>query len=370
MMKLKKRWLLLIVAAALAAAGMYAGTRPEEKVIPKDAALRVTVKRHDLTVEVIDTGKVEPQEQIEVKSKVAGQVLEVPIDEGALVKKGQLLLELDPIDYQRDVARAQAEVSQAKIALEYAQLNHDRKKRGLQDRGVAQIDVDFAANEVKAKSVAVEGAQIALETARDRLRYTRVVSPIDGTVLELGIEKGEVVTPGVQQTFEGRPLLTVGDLSTLIVRCELNQIDVARIALGQKATLTFDALPGKTFAAKVTKSAPAAVKAKGKEIEVFPVEATLIESDGSIKPGMTADVRFEIEVRPSVFAVPIEAVVKEEGKSYVHRITGEGDQETTVKTEVQVGARNEREIEITSGIEEGQLLLIDPASSKENEVEL
>jgi RND family efflux transporter MFP subunit len=307
---------------------------------------------------------------VEIKSKVAGQVVEVLVEEGARVKKGQILLKLDPIDYERETARADADVAQAKNALEYSQLTYERKKRGLQERGVAQIDVDLAANDVKAKTIALKSAEIALATSRDRLRYTQIAAPLDGTVIELGIKVGEVVTPGVQQTFEGRPLLTIGDLSTLLVRSELNQIDIAKIALGQDVILGFDALPGKTFHARVTRSAPAAIKPKGKEIEVFPVEATLIDTDPSIKPGMTADVRFQIETKPGVFAVPIEAVVKDAGKSFVTKIVMADGKEKTEKAEITVGTRNDREIEVASGVAEGDKLLIKPASSKENEVEL
>jgi membrane fusion protein, macrolide-specific efflux system len=368
-MKSGIRWLLITAVAACAGAGIYLSQRGEAKTIP-DSSLRIEVERRDLVIEVVDTGKVEPKEQIEIKSKVAGQVVEVPVDEGMAVKKGQLLLRLDPIDYEREVSRAEADVAQAKISLQYAELNMQRKKKGLVDRGVAQIDVDLALNEFESRTVALKSAEIALETARDRLRYTRVASPIDGTVLELGIEKGEVVTPGVQQTFEGRPLLTVGDLSVLIVRCELNQIDVARIQLGQTAILSFDALPGRKFEAKVTKTAPAAVKAKNKDIEVFPVEATLTVVDASIKPGMTADVRFQIETKPNVFSVPIEAVIKREGRSYVNKVVSKDGKETTLQSEVTIGARNDRELEIASGVSEGEALVIDPASSKENEVDL
>lgn len=369
-MKKKTRWFLILSVVAVAAGGIYLSQRSEAEPIHTDAALRIDVKKHDFMIEVVDTGKVQPKERVEIKSKVAGQVVEVLVEEGARVKKGQLLLRLDPIDFEREVAKADADVAQAKNALEYAELSLDRKKRGLQDRGVAQIDVDLANNEVKTKTIALKSAEIALATARDRLRYTQISAPLDGTVIELGIKVGEVVTPGVQQTFEGRPLLTIGDLSTLIVRSELNQIDIAKIELGQKVLLTFDALPGKKYDAKVTKSAPAAVKPKGKEIEVFPVEATLVECDHAIKPGMTADVRFEISVKPNVYAVPIEAVVKESGKSFVTKIVMAEGKEKTEKIEIKVGSRNDRELEVDSGIAEGDKLLIKPASAAANEVEL
>lgn len=367
----KTSWLLLLLATSTAGgAAFYFSTRSEAGTPIADTALRHRLERRDLMIEVVDTGKVQPKEKVEIKSKVAGQVRRVAVEEGAVVKRGQLLLELDPIDYERDVARAEAEIARSENALEFAKLNLERKKRALQDRGVAQMDVDFAENEVRAKAAELRATSVALATARDRLQYTRVLAPIDGTVIELGIEQGEVVTPGVQQTFEGRPLMTIGDLSTLIVRVELNQIDIAKMKLGQTAELTFDALPGKKYSAVVTKTAPAGVKPKGKEVEVFPVEATLANADPSIKPGMTADVRFSIDVKPGVLSAPIEAVRREAGKSWVTKIVLQEGKETSEKVEVVVGARNDRELELSSGVAEGDELLVDPGSSKENEVEL
>jgi HlyD family secretion protein/macrolide-specific efflux system membrane fusion protein len=333
-----------------------------------DKALLTDVKRADLRIEVIETGKVQPRERVEIKSKVAGQVARVFVEEGQKVKKGQLLLRLDSTDHQREVERCQADVDSARIAVEYAELMLDRRKKGLNDRAVAQADVDFATNDLAAKRVAYERAKVALVAARDKLRYTEIQSPLDGTVIEKGIRVGEVVTPGVQATFEGKPLLTVADLSTIIVKADLNQIDVARVKLGQKVTLTLDALPGKTYEAEITKIAPASTLPKGKDVDVFPVEATLKAPDGDIKPGMTADVRVHIETKPKVLVLPIEAVAKEKGKSFVTVVTkDEKGHPKTDKVEVTTGARNDREIEIKTGLTEGQKILIKPGSASENE---
>lgn len=363
--------ILVVIVVGAGAAGAYALQGEKEDPALKDEKLRYTVKRGELVVEVVDTGKVEPKEKVEIKSKVAGQVITVDVVEGEKVEPGQRLLRLDPIDYEREVARAAAEVERADNALAFAELDAERKKKALAHRGVAEIDVALAENEAKARAIAKKSAQIALATAQDRLRYTKLEAPIAGTILEVGIEKGEVVTPGVQQTFEGRPLLTVGDLSTLILRTELNQIDIAQIALDQEATLTFDALPGRTFKAKVTKIAPAAVKAQGQsQVEVFPVEATLVDADPAIKPGMTADVRFQVAVHPDVLSVPIEAVVKDGDKRMVTKIVDGATGPAREKVEVKLGVRNDRVHQVVEGLKEGDVLLIDPASSKDNEVEL
>lgn len=369
----KRHWvrnsaiLVVLVGAVVVFVTRRGGAGPKEL----DPSLITTVKRSDLAIEVLETGKVQPREKVEIKSKVSGQVLKVFVDAGDKVKKGQLLLQLDPVDYERQVARTEADVAAAKNALEFSELSLSRRENGLKERGVAQMDVDTAASDVRAKKVAVQTATVAYNAAQDQLRYTRIVAPMDGTVTERGIQPGEVVTPGVQATFEGKALLTVSDLSTLIVKADLNQIDVAKVKLGQKVTVTLDALPGKTYEAEITKIAPASITPKDKQVDVFPVEATLTKADTAIKPGMTADVRIHIEKKPNVISLPIEAVVKENGKQFVSKVIPlEKGKQKTDKVEVAVGARNDREIEIQSGIKEGDKVLIKPASSAENEYKM
>ena len=358
---------ILVVAGVVVFFAKRGGAGPKEL----DPSLITTVKRNDLSIEVLETGKVQPREKVEIKSKVAGQVLKVFVDAGDKVKKGQLLLQLDPTDYERDVAKCEADVAAAKNALEFSELSLDRRQKGLEARGVAQMDVDTAAADVRAKKVALQTATVAFNAASDRLHYTRVLSPMEGTVTERGIQPGEVVTPGVQASFDGKSLMTISDLSTLLVKADLNQIDVAKVQMGQKVTVTLDALPGKTYEATITKIAPASILPKDKQVDVFPVEATLTKSDLSIKPGMTADVRIHIEKKDHVISLPIEAVVKENGKQFVSKVIAlpNGKQKTD-KVEVAVGARNDREIEIQKGISEGDKVLIKPASSAENEYKM
>jgi HlyD family secretion protein/macrolide-specific efflux system membrane fusion protein len=368
----RRTWLplaigLSVVALLVLAVVKRSGAGPK----PIDQALITKVKRGDLAIEVLETGKVQPREKVDVKSKVPGQVAKVFVEAGDKVKKGQLLLQLEPVDYERQVAKTEADVAAAENALEFAQLQLERRQRGLEARGVAQSDVDFAMSDVKAKKVALQTAKVAYNAASDQLRYTHILAPINGTVTERGIQQGEVVTPGVQATFDGKALLTVADLSVLIVKADLNQIDVAKVRMGQKVTVTLDALPGKTYDATITKIAPASVTPKDKQVDVFPVEATLTTADALIKPGMTADVRIHIEKKEKVLSLPIEAVVKEGGKQYVTRVTvGDKGKQKTDKVEVKVAARNEREVEITDGVKEGEQVVIKPASSAENEYKM
>lgn len=369
-----RHWKLLLTSLLCAGAvGLYFGLRPtpETDAPPsKEEALRVEVKKQDLLIEVIDSGKIEPINRIEVKSKVAGQVARLMVIEGQVVTRGQLLLTLESTDFEREVAKAEADLAQANNELALADLELVRKQEAARERAISGAELDLARHQVIAKQIARKRAQIGLATAQDRLRYTRLEAPIAGTVLELGIKEGEVVTPGVQQTFEGRPLLVIGDLSRLLVKAELNQIDVAQVALAQEVSLSLDALPGRSFSAKVHKIAPSSLRPKGKDHDVFPVEAILSEVDPAIRPGMTADLRFRIALHPAVMAVPIEAVLRETEGAFVQKIVAAEGKERLVRSKVELGVRNDRQLEVIAGVSEGELLLIQPGSAKANEVEL
>src|SRR5437870_8571993 len=158
----RRRWLapsiiLVIIIGIAIAWAKRGGAGPKEL----DQSLITAVKRADLPIDVLETGKVQPREKVEIKSKVAGQVQRVFVDAGDRVKKGQLLLQLDPTDYERDVSKTEADVAQAKNSLEFSQLSLDRRQKGLEQRGVAQIDVDTAASDVRGKKVTVQLATVA-----------------------------------------------------------------------------------------------------------------------------------------------------------------------------------------------------------------
>jgi macrolide-specific efflux system membrane fusion protein len=362
-------WLFALLATLSAAGLVVAQTRSAEA--PIDPALLVTAKRGTLSIDVLETGRVEPREKVELKSKLAGEVLAVRVDEGDRVKRGDLLILLDPTDYEREVAGAEAELGKAQAAIDFARLNLARKRRGVAERIVPRAELDDAEHELRSRNADARLLSVRLRTARDRVRYTQIASPIDGTVIQRGTEVGEVVVPGVQATFEGRPLLTVADLSTLLVKVELNQIDVAKVQIGNEASVTFDALPGKTYAAKVTRVAPASSKVSGKDVEVFPVEAELSATDAVIKPGMTADVRIHLEAKADVIMLPIEAVVTSGERATVTRVlTDPAGEQHSEKIVVTLGARNDRELELLSGLSEGDRVLIDPASASANEMKL
>ena len=357
-------FVLLLGGGLLLARGSSGGTASAT-----DKSLLATVKKSDLEVVVLETGRVEPLLQTQIKSKVGGQVTKVEVEEGAKVGKGQVLLRVDPTDYRRDVARVEAEIAQLRESAAFSQIKLDRSEKARAVAIAPAEELDAARHESALSRARLKAAEVARATARDRLRYTEIDAPFEGTVIQRNVQPGEVVVPGMTATVEGRPLLVLADMSVLLVKTDLNQIDVARVRKGQKAEVTLDALPDKKFTAVVTRVAAAAVTVNQRDS--FPVEAALDANQdlSAIKPGMTADVRILIEKKPKVLVLPIEAVVTEKGKSVVHRMQlakpGDGKVPRTTEVEVTLGARNDREVEITKGVKEGEQVMIKPPKAKE-----
>jgi membrane fusion protein, macrolide-specific efflux system len=367
----RARWPWLLALPLLAGGGLLWARRGGADPAPIDPALVVVATRGSLVVDVLETGKVVPRERVELKSKVAGQVTEVKVDEGSHVEKGQLVLVLDPLDAQRDVSRARADVARGRADVELARIVLERKRQSVEAAVAPVSDLDAARGDLRAKEATLEGLGVSLAAAEDRWRYTRIYAPISGTVIQRGIQPGEVVVPGVQSTFDGKALLVVADLSTLLVKIDLNQIDVARVRLGQVATVTLDALPGRSWEATVTKISPGSVRPPGKDVDVFPVEVTLAADDPVMKSGMTADVRIHLEALPDVISLPIEAVVKEGQKSFVTRVsTDEKGRPRTEKVAIEVGSRNDRALQVVSGLAGGDRVLLRPPSAADNETKM
>jgi HlyD family secretion protein/macrolide-specific efflux system membrane fusion protein len=344
----------------LGAGSAYALRAPKQEII--DQTLVVTAKRAPLAVEVVDVGRIEAFEEVEILSKVAGRVAEVLVKDGDTVKKGAPLVILDPRDFRRVVERERALLDTAQAKVAYAQRNVARKRELAKEGLLSALDLDVAERELELMELDVRTARVVLTQAEDRLRDSRIVAPASGTAIRRKIEPGEMVIPGVESTFEKRALLMIADLSRLIIKIELNQIDVSKVQLGQRVTATFDGLPGERFAAHVSEIAPASTKAK--ELDVFPIKAELDQPDPRIKPGMTADVRIHIEEKPEAITVPIESVRREAGKAFVKRVVEHEKTKRTERVEVVLGTQNDRFAEVLSGLSEGEQVLLDPPAAK------
>lgn len=326
----KKKWVIAGCSAILLA-GSLVVARATTKSSPKDieSPFRLgKVQTEDLQVSVREVGVVDPEIKAEVKSVVSGQVTALRVREGDVVRTGQVLAEVAPdVNQAQSLSDVKAAVSQADIKLRDTERELAAQKAlfeagliGSQMLQNYQTARDLAADvlaSTRSRYQIVEDHGIPISGA-SASQKARVTSPMSGVVITRGVELGETVTSGVSSYNEGTVMFTVADLKSLIIRVNLNEVDIAKVRVGQPVRVTLDAYPQKIFSGKVRFVAPAAKVVD--KIKVFEVEAELDKLDESFRTGMSANVEILGERRASAVSLPLEALQRREGQTVVYRL--------------------------------------------------
>lgn len=329
---------------------------------PLDENLIRAVERGDLVDEVSESGKIAPSFDVDIKSKVSGEVEVVKVDEGQTVRRGDLLYEIVDTEYARNVKQARIALRQAQLERENAEVDRQRKELALNTRGISAAEYDVARRQVELADIAIDQARVQLDAAREQLAYTHITAPIDGVLIVRNVEPGEVVTAGVTATVNGEAQMTIAQMDRLLLEIDLNQVDVAKVQLAQEARIFLDAYPGVEVPGVVTQIAAAGHTDTTRNIDVFTVKVEVDPNKATvpIKPGMTAEVRIRVGHYPNVVKLPAETVFSEEDKSYVYLVTEAEGKKAKTKTEIQVGHRSDREVEVTAGLDVGQNYYAEP----------
>jgi membrane fusion protein (multidrug efflux system) len=283
-------------------------------------------------------GTLRSRQSVTLRPEVSGRISQIAFADGARVKRGQLLVQLDDV-LQR------AELSQAQAQLSIARTNLQRNEELVAQAFVAQRVLD----ESRA-ALQVAEAQVAL--AQARLSRMRLTAPFDGTVGLRVVNLGDYVK-------DGADLVNLEDTSQLTVDFRLPERYQTRIAAGQPVEVELDALPGKRFSAKVQAVDPL-LDANGRSIAVRAVLPPA--PGGELRPGMFARVTTVFSTNAAALVVPEEAIVPQAGKQFVFRLLkeGEGDGAKLVsrRTEVQLGVRRGAQVQITQGLAEGDTVVV------------
>ena len=374
--------------------------------IGKESTTEVEVAesfRTDIIEIVTASGKIQPELEVKISPEVSGEIVALDIQEGDAVTEGQLLLRINPDIYEAAVNRTQAavnstrsSVAQAKAQFLELEKNHKRNE-GLFTKGaISQQEFDASLRAFQVAQLGVESsefqlksAQANLKEARDNLNRTTIYSPTSGTVSMLNVEAGERVVGTAQMA--GTELLRVADLTQMEVLVEVNENDIVRVALNDTARIEVDAFLGEQFKGVVTQIANSAnLMAAGVDqvtnfevkVRILPESYAHLSPKGSsispLRPGMTASVEIETDKQAQILVVPIQAVTLRDdtasGRSARERReeSDRADEMEVVFLEkngvariqvVETGIQDDKNIHITSGLEDGQTIIIGPYSA-------
>jgi len=309
----KVKIIIALAAIAIIAAMVFVNLRKSRGEVIDITATEV--KRGDISRTVSGSGKVQPVTDIKIAARISAEIKKIHVKEGDVVKQGQLLVELDRANYTAYAEQIQSQLSSARAAVKKADADYARIK-GLFDKNLAsQSELDAAEATRMSASASLDQARAALKQADDDLDKTRLVSPIDGTVTKLNKEEGEIA---VGSQFQADIIMNLANLQDMEVLSEIDENEVVLVHLGDKTSIEVDAIPDTTFQGRVTEIAHVATTTNAgtqEQVTNFEVKVGVTSDVTKLRPGMSATVDILTETRPQVLYVPIQSVTARDLKA-------------------------------------------------------
>tara|TARA_R110002051_G_scaffold10175_6_gene38766 strand:- start:12053 stop:13357 length:1305 start_codon:yes stop_codon:yes gene_type:complete len=387
--------LILLVGSKM---GYFGKTNGDVKMVSLQKVERATI-----TETVAATGKIQPEIEVSLSSEVSGEVIELPVIEGQDVKKGDLLARINPDLVQSAVNQSQAALSnsraglaQAEASLKASKLSFERNKP-LFEKGViskadferAQSDYEIAQANRQSAYYNVQSVAAQVKQAKDNLGRTSIYAPMSGTISKMSIELGERVVGTAQMA--GTEILRVANLTNMEVEVDVNENDIVKINVGDSTVVEVDAYLKKEFKGIVTEIANSAeATLTADQVTNFKVKVRILESSykdllegkkesySPFRPGMTATVDIITTKKENVISAPISAIVIKTDTSSTRRGSTSSAPKTTAQDKqkfecvfvkngeeaklkvVTTGIQDDTNIEILTGLEEGDEIITGP----------
>lgn len=388
----RKRWIIggVVTVVVVVGAGSVMRGRGD-----KGVQVRIEeVAPRDLVSTVTASGKIQPMTKVDISADITGRIIELRVREGEWVRKGDLLIRIDPSTFEAAVARAEAGLASARASAVQSEANRAQAERAarrarelreqnpnlVSDEQLEQAETSFRVAEAIAISSdrQVDQASALLQEARDQLAKTVLRAPMDGQVTRVAVEEGEVAVPGTFSRETGL-LMTVSDLSVIQVNVQVDETDVVRLHMGDSTEVTIDAFPDTTFTGRVTEISrsssrlSAAAAATDRAVD-YDVEVTLDDPPPDVRPDLSATARIVTATRDSALSIPIIALTVREHTPISSELapadTAAGKEETEgvfVIREgvaqfrpVKVGIAGEEHFEVLEGLETGDSIVAGP----------
>ena len=402
----KRLWLILALAVLVLAGGGYLAARTLSTPTVLDPSQIGTAERGDIARSVVATGKVQPITEVEVKSKASGIVTDLDTDINQIVRRGQVLAQLDQQEILDQVAAAKAQLAAAQSSARSADaaVSYDKvaaqapdlpmlqnsyqralamQKDGIvsaqalddahqkylaaaniRDRAAAQILVDGAKQ--RQTEAQAQQAQASLKQLEDQLSYTTVTSPIDGVVLSRDVQVGDAVSSILVLGSTATLVMTLGDTHQVYVKGKVDESDIGKVYLSQAARIKVQSFPGRTFTGHVTKIAPLGVEKDN--VTTFEVQISIDNPGtpenpaGELKANMTANAEIVLEEHKNVLTVPEQGVLYDKDRKATVWVPDPHGKDGHRVVGLKVGLSNGSRIEVLSGLNAGDKVVLQQTS--------
>lgn len=331
---------------------------------------QVEASRGPFRIAVSATGLVRPIDRIELKSKAAGEVVALPIEVGDAVDEGALIAKLDQVDEKAELLQARANLGVAKAELALAEKRLERRRQLFSSDVISEEIQDETELALAAARGQIVQATTTLQRAEERMEDTVIVSPVTGVILQKYVERGQIIASGVSNVGGGTPIADVADMRSVYIEAGIDEIDIGRIAVGQRATIRAEAFAERVYEGAVVRIAPEARVEQN--VTLFDVVVGVENLDGHLKSGMNASVEIVLVDEPDVLTIPVAALQDANGAppasgtATVLLKSGETYAPQTIRT----GRTDYRVIEVIEGLSDGDSLGIPMASRLKDQHDL
>ena len=329
------------------------------------------VEQGNIADSMMASGNLVFNTQVQLRSEVTGRVDKVFVEEGQSVKQGDILMRLDTTAFESEVNRNQAVLRATEIEIKHSQTrlaNLERqlkRQKELYDVGLGNQESfeniesarDLAKIDIESRKESYNQAQASLQIAQDRLSKSVFRAPMSGLLASVNIKEGETVIAGTTNII-GSDLMLVADPSAILAELRVDETDIASIKLNQQADIYAAAYPNKPFSGKVINIGTSAKNQPGSQGLSFRVKVLLDPTDRQLYAGMSCRAEIATSIAENGLKLPIEAIQKEEGKTFVWRLNSDN---TVSKVIVSVGISSDIEQAITEGLSKGDNVVIGPA---------
>lgn len=361
------RWAVVLVLLGAVAAWVFLAPAPF--LLPKvETTTAQVVTPTEASTVLTATGYTYARDRAAVGSRVIGRIVELKVEEGDRVRRGDVIAVLDSADIRASVEQTRAEMRESQARLADAKRELARQEK-LREAGVtAQAELDSARTAADVAVAQLGTAEARLRSQEAQLAYTVIRSPLGGVVIEKNVEVGEMVAPGgfTSQQSTGA-IVRIADPASLEVEADINESYINRLKIGQPASIQVDAVPDRTYQGKLRQIIPTADRQKA----VVQVKVTIDDPDERLVPDMSSTVTFletgvdrsALKAEPRIY-VAREAVRNQDGASTVFLIEGDHVKATAV----QLGPESEGRFEVVSGLKGGEALVRNvPADLKDGQ---